>query len=260
MYYHFSNLFQVHLLFLFNKRIQNTGIMNSFFLVTLFLLTNLISTIGQSLFNDGVESPWIEGEITLTEGTLLKGVVQYRHEAGIINYKPSTEALESKTFLESRILKIILRDPESDQVIKIYSLPFKIEGKEYFLLFEILKEFDTWAVLSRKGPVYLVHSRYEFLDIGTTRGSSMVEQVEGIYIMDENGEAHYYLQITSTDMSGLIKGKSSSNKLKEKNVLKEKMGGYWADVELYAKRQKLKFNDKGDLMKILNYYEQLVQK
>jgi uncharacterized protein YacL (UPF0231 family) len=45
----------------------------------------------------------------------------------------------------------------------------------------------------------------------------------------------------------------------EKNSMQEKMDEHWDEVEEYAKENSLKFKNKEDLLKILDYYESLVE-
>lgn len=230
---------------------------------SIVVLVFWFSTNGQSLFREGIDSPWIPGEITLFDGTLYKGIIQYRQEAAIINFKTNEEAKESKSFTELKIQKLLLLDQNNSKPRTFYSFPIDIDGSEHFLLFEILREYKTWAVLSRKGPVNVVESRHDLFNPGlgypAKRGYSTVQQVEGIFIADDADQVKLYLLLIDEESDGLFRMTSSSKRIIEKNSLKEKMNPHWKDVEIYAKQNSLKFKRKEDLLKILDYYTTLIQ-
>jgi hypothetical protein len=234
-------------------------------LITIFLFVLVISTHSnaQSLFREGIDTPWVTGEITLTDGTLYKGIIQYRQEAALINFKTSEEAKESKSFTELKIQKLLLMDQNNSKPRIFYSFPIEVDGREHFLLFEILKEFKTWAVLSRKGTVNVIESRHDWVNTGlgypAKRGYSTVQLTEGIYIFDNSGQVNLYLLLSDKESDGLFRGTSSKKKIVEKNSMQEKMDEHWDEVEEYAKENSLKFKNKEDLLKILDYYESLVE-
>lgn len=232
--------------------------------ISLFVLLFCLRSHGQSLFREGIDTPWVPGEITLIDGTLYKGIVQYRQEAALINFKTSEEAKESKSFTELKIQKLLLLDQNNSRSRIFYSFPIQVDGREDFLLFEILKEFKTWAVLSRKGTVNVIASRHDEVSHGYgygsgKRGYSTVEQTEHIYIFDDAGQINLYLIVSEKESDGLFHASSSKKKIIEKNAMQEKMNEHWGEVEKYAKENSLKFKNKGDLLKILAYYESLVE-
>lgn len=234
-------------------------------LIVITLSFSGLPSFGQSLFMQGLETPWTTGEVTLNDGAQFKGVIKYNEQIGSITYKVDSLAKESRTFAEEDIVTLSLNN-EFGSLRRFYSFPVKNpENKEVILLFEVVKEFKNWAVLSRKEGIRVLRKKgeqqYDLLT-GTSspNTSAKISQTEYFYIMDEQGAINYFFVSEDQESDGLFASQNSRSKMVDEELFMSMMEPFTSQVESYAKKNKLKSNRKEDLLQILDYYESLVLK
>ena len=222
-----------------------------------------LPSIGQSLFMQGVDTPWSTGELTLNDGTQFKGVIKYNEQIGSITYKADTLAKESRTFSEQDLIALAVLDSTKGHIRRLYSFPYEDdEQKEVILLFEVIKEFNNWAVLSRKSGIKVNQNKGD-VDWSSPNPyyttKTKIAQAEYFYIMDENGSIEFFFVSEIHESDGLFGSQKNRSKMYEDELLMGRMNPFTSQVENFAKKNKLKSNKTEDLLQILDYYESLVK-
>lgn len=227
----------------------------------IFLLFFSNGILAQTLMKDGIETPWNTGQIILHNGTTLKGLVRFNEVNGIVSYKENKEALESKSFKETKVTRLFFTDSTNKQH-NFYSFQYPNPQGAEILLFEVIREFEDWAVLARKGKVEAIEGKN---DSRNTEGLPMarntravLSQVEGIYAIDTDGNIELFQYTTHTEVDGFIADYASDSKKIKKDILEKHMEPYYQQVQAYAKENNLKPKRKKDLLMLLDYYATLI--
>jgi hypothetical protein len=210
-----------------------------------------------------IDSVWTEGHIVLNDDTQLDGLVQHNEATGIIYFKTDREAEDRKSFRENRIATLIYEDPKTSMTRRMYSFAYRVEGEneDKFALFEVLMEFKDFAILARKSPINVIQSKHNSYDVGnggkTAATATILSQSETIFIASESGDLKAYLVISDLTRDGLINDYSQTNgKILDKKLIQKYVGdSAWTELQVYSKQNKLKFNVKEDLLKILEHYK-----
>ena len=220
----------------------------------------------QTLRTLGMNPIWRDGHIVLKDNSSYRGKVYYNTNFGTIQYKPDNES-EIITFQENRILSLNYFEEETNRSRNYHAFTYidTLADREYESLFEIIKDFKTFAVLSRssKASMFLPanYNSYNvvgmFKDFGVTQDKMFI-QVEGIFFIDSRNKLELYMLIRNTDFDGVLNDYSKTkSKIIERSILKEYTKKFWNNIEQYIKQNKLKPQNKNDLLQILDYYEEL---
>ncbi len=173
---------------------------------------------------------WHEGKIVLLEGDTLRGLVKYDLKQDLIQYNLNDQRTEA--FTARKILFFEIFDNTVRKYRQFFALPYAtgtsyrapiffelvVEGKLTLLVRESI-EFRTYT-----SPYYIGSFSREVL-------------VYKYFFLNEDG---------------LIEEFSGN-----KNDLLTMMGRKGNDVEKYAKSNRLKFDDKYDLARIIAYYNSI---
>jgi hypothetical protein len=209
---------------------------------------------------------WSEGSIMLNNGTELKGLVKYNSRNGILSYE---DGQESKVFTPLRVAGFEFFDEKFQKQRVFYT--FKYEDSETNierpLFFEFLKDYKTFAVLSKLDRIDIEEKAYYSPSpgpSGTYTGYSInrteVSQTETIYLMKNTGEIKPYFKVKVIEdgVKDLFTQKDSKtmNKMIDRDLLEEYMdpSDYQKLVD-YAKTHNLSFKRRADFFDILRYYE-----
>ena len=141
----------------------------------------------------------------------------------------------------------------------------KASGKRP-ILFEVLKDFKNFAVLSKMNPVEIKQKQNQHsvwngttsmtIDGGTT---THINHTEIAYILDAAGELKPYLEITRKVVDRLWYDRSKTkSKVIDEDVFKSHFTepGYSKMIQ-YVKAENLEMTIKEDLLKTLEYYKGL---
>ena len=199
---------------------------------------------------------WSEGSIMLDDGTELKGLVRFEDRAGVLNYQNGND---SRSFTPRSVLGFEFFDEELVRQRVFYSIEFENQddGIKRPVFFELLKDFKTFAVMSKADPVQVsmkANPAYSYGSAGTN-SSTEIEQTETIYFMREDGTLEPYVKVQRRVVNHQI---FSYAKNTEKIVDKKVMGRYFTKeendaMEAYAEKNELNIRIKEHLIKILNY-------
>ncbi|MBL7856372.1 MAG: hypothetical protein JNM57_01690 [Cyclobacteriaceae bacterium] len=173
---------------------------------------------------------WHEGKIVLLEGDTLKGLVKYDLQQDLVQYNSPDQKIEA--FTARKVLFFEIFDVTVRKYRQFFALPFSTtSGYRPPVFFELLSE-GKLTLLSREQLETRSYSSPYYIGSYTR-----VVLVYKYYFLLENG--------TIEEFTG------------KKNELMDKMGKKSDGVERYAKENKLKYDEKYDLARIISYYNSL---
>ena len=217
------------------------------------------------LFSD--HSEWFEGSIMLSNGDELKGLVKYNSSTGILSYQDGSE---SRVFTPLKVSGFEFFD-ESLQVQRIfYTLKYEDSETNVMrpLFFEVLREYKTFAILSKSDRLDVGQQANPSWSNNTTYGKNtilVISQTETVYIMNANGDIKPYFMIVNSEdgRKSLVSGKDvkTENKMLDRDLLEEFIPAIdYQKLKKYSKENNLNFKIKQDFMKILTYYDRMISK
>ncbi len=173
---------------------------------------------------------WHEGKIVLETGDTLKGAVKYDMQSDLLQFQ---ENEKNQSFTARKVLFYEIFDVTTKQYRQFYSLPYSVSnGYKAPVFFELLSEGKI-TLLCREALEYRSYSS-SFYSFGSTTRLILVYKY---FLLQDDGNIVDYV------------GK--------KNDWLDLMGKYSGDVQRYAKANKLSFDDKSELVKIVAYYNSL---
>ena len=212
---------------------------------------------------------WCKGSILLNDGTELKGSMKYNDKIGVLTFQ---EGSDSRALTPRAVSGFEFWNDITQKQRVFYTFPYEDPqaGFEKPQFFEVMKEFKSFAVLSKVDPV--VAERKDITvpgtpdpatgNLGASRYGgtySEMSQTETIFIMDIKGNIKPYVKIIDKEDSHLFYDASKTkNKMLDEDLLEDHTGNLYSKLQVYAKENKLMFNRKPDLVQILNYYAQLL--
>ena len=208
------------------------------------------------------DADWKEGTITLNNGTQLEGVVKYDDKTGLITFNNGTV---SKAMTARNLLGFEYFDPIVNSQRTYYCLEIPGEaGNATTTIFEVVRLFESFAVLSRIEPVEFEKkvraNAYPYNQpIGGTSQYIKISQRETIWFLPADGEPTLYLEYIIRETEGqLVDLSHDKKKIQDKDIFKKCTGSVYPAIEQYAKVNDLSFKRKEDLLKMLDFYESQV--
>lgn len=174
---------------------------------------------------------WHEGKLVLESGDTLKGQVKYDLQSDIIQLQVNKR---NQSYTARKVLFFEIFDQSVKRYRLFFSLPYAISG-EYKspVFFEFLEEGKITLLCRERVEYRTFYSPYYF-------GSyTRMVLVYNYYLLEENGE------IKEVD--------------DKKNDWLALMGNKADEVEKFAKTNKLSFDDREELVKIVAYYNSLAK-
>ena len=192
------------------------------------LLFFLIGSVWPTVAQQFAFEYWHEGRIVLDSGDTLKGTLKYDMQADLLQYQKDNK---NQSFSARNALFFEIFDATIKQYRQFYSLPFSVSGGGYKVpvFFELMAE-GKLTLLCREALEYRTYSS-SFYYYGTNTRLVMVYRY---YLLQENGEI---IQFTG-----------------KKDDWLDLMDKHADEVQHYAKQNKLAFDDKYELVRIITYY------
>jgi hypothetical protein len=192
-------------------------------LLLFFVSTNLIAQ--QFAFQ-----LWHEGKIVLDSGDTLRGKVKYDMQGDLIQIQESNK---NELFTARKVVFFEIFDQTVKSYRQFYSLPYTTSGQYKAPVFFELLEEGKITLLAREAIEYKTYaSPYNFYGNYTR-----MVLVHKYFLLQENGEMKEFND--------------------KKNNWLDLMGNKAEDVQRYAKTNRLDFNNKTELSKIIAYYNSL---
>ncbi len=181
---------------------------------------------------------WHKGTLYLTDGSSVNGMVKYDLETNLVQLQEETVI----TFTASNVTSFDIFDETYQGVRKFYSLPYALNGNyDTPVFFEVLTQGEHIALLCRE------YIATDTRGINNWAGMGMnpfwgPQNIAGFrlaftYYFLKNGRMERY-----------------SGKKKE---LFDMLPGYDEELELYMRKNRLEYNQRGDLLRITAYYNEL---
>jgi len=169
---------------------------------------------------------WHNGYVILEGGDTLKGQVKYNLQTDLVQVQANGRL---ETFTARKIVFIEIFDALIKEYRRFYSLPYAVQGGyKAPVFFELLSE-GKMTLLAREALEYKTYSSFYYYGSYTR-----LVLVFKYFMLDENGEIKEFI------------GK--------KNDWLYAMGNRGEEVQKFAKGNRLDFDDKRDLTKIVEYY------
>jgi hypothetical protein len=173
---------------------------------------------------------WHEGKIVLESGDTLRGQVKYDLQQDLIQYKQGQSMAQALT--ARKVLYFEIFDSSIRKYRQFFSLPYATNTNyKAPVFFELLTEGDL-TLLCREALEYRTYSSPYMIGSYTR-----LVLVNSYFLLKENGSIEP-LEVKKADLLNLM-GKKSDK------------------VENYMKDNRLKVDDKYDLVQIIKFYNNL---
>lgn len=170
---------------------------------------------------------WHEGKVILDTGDTLKGALKYDMQNDLLQFQVNEK---NQSFTARKVLFYEIFDVTIKQYRQFYSLPYSVSsGYKAPVFFELLAEGKI-TLLCREALEYRSYSSSFYYYGSTTR----LVLVYKYFLLQDDGNIVEY------------NGKKSD----WLDVMDKRSD----DVQRYAKTNKLSFDDKSELVKIITYY------
>jgi hypothetical protein len=173
---------------------------------------------------------WHEGRIILLQGDTLKGAVKYDLEQNVVQFGTGGGTFEA--FSSRKVLFFEIFDKSVNKYRQFYALPYTRAGSYATPTFFELLEDGKMTLLAREALEYRTYS-YGFY------GGSYTRQilVHKYFFLDDRGNIEEFTGGRAELLN--MMGKSADH------------------VEKYIRSNRLKFDDKYDFARIIEYYNSL---
>jgi hypothetical protein len=201
--------------------------MKRFIFLSLLLIATAVH--GQQQTSNFSFEHWHKGYLILEGGDTLKGQIKYNLQADLVQFQDQNKI---DTYTARKIVFLEIFDAVTRDYRRFFSLPYALQsGYKSPVFFELLCE-GKMTLLSREALEYRTFSSFYYYGSYTR-----LVLVYKYFLLDENGEIKEFI------------GK--------KNDWLYAMGNKGDEVQKYAKSNKLDFDEKQDLTKIVEYYNSL---
>ncbi len=173
---------------------------------------------------------WHDGKIVLVTGDTLKGNVKYDLQQDLVQFEH--REVKPEVFTPRKVLFFEIFDRTVNRYRVFYALPYHAtQAYRTSIFFELLEE-GKMTLLAREAIEYRTYSSPYYF--GSYSRQVLVNKY---FFLEEDGNIVEF-QGNKTDLLNLMGNKSES-------------------VEKYIKANRLKFEEKYDLAKIVAYYNSL---
>lgn len=197
------------------------------------MLISLVSTnklVGQNFPSE----IWHQGKLVLIGGDTLKGRIKYDFKNDMIqlDQNNSVQAFGSRKILYFEIFDDIIKNYRY-----FYALPFNVQSNyQVPILFEVLYE-GSLTLLSREFIIQETVPQYGYY-YGSPMNDSRYRLSYDYYFLDKKGKISKY-QLKKDELLDIMKRKSP-------------------EVKQYIKKNNLRYDRREDLVRIIAYYNALL--
>lgn len=229
-------------------------------MVFVFLSTNIYAQISDDL---GINSQWVDASITLKNGESFERQIQHNQFTGNIIFQNADG--ENISMQENRILSMEYSDPTTGQYRIFYSFEYREKGtgREQEMLFEIIKDFKGFAVLSKYLPATALGntSDNDEIDVFASRSHGNVYgQAEIILFVGAEADLELYIVLAYIKKDGFLFDQTKYKvKIVDKKLPKKYLAEYWDQVKVFMDENRFDLRSKRELLQVLDYYESLVE-
>jgi len=236
------------------------------FLIQVFTISVCMSQTDSDVIGD---ADWGEGTIMLQGGSVIEGLIRFDEKREIISFE---KGKDSRTLTASKIIGFEYFDSRINKQRVFFSIAYAGELGTSNGIFELVTQFSDFDVLKRISPIEFEVKSSRLADAFNDPTSSPLyqprtqnkantvrsEQVETIYFANGMDKVVPVLEITYINVErGVFDRTAQKSKLVEKDVLKSFFGEYYDRLKSYANSKNLDFENKEDLILVLEQFEKL---
>ena len=205
----------------------------------LFLIFIGLSTLSSAQDRNQFPSQiWHKGTLNLVDGSSVSGLVKYDFESNLVQLQAETII----TYTASNVKNFEIFDEIYKGIRNFYSLPYALNGDyETPVFFEVLTQGTHIALLCREYIATDNRGMNNWAGVGMNPfwGPQTIAgfRLAFTYYFLKNGRLERY-----------------SGKKKE---LFDLLSGYDEELQLYMRKNRLEYNQRGDLLRITAYYNEL---
>jgi hypothetical protein len=214
----------------------------------LFLIAMSLVSFGWAQTRNQFPSQiWHKGTLNLADGSSTSGLVKYDLETNLVQLQAETVI----TFTASNVLSFDIYDEIYGGIRKFYSLPYALNGDyETPIFFEVLTQGEHIALLCREFIATDNRGMNNWGGMGMGMGMGMnpfwgPQNVTGFRL----AFTYYFLK------NGRLERYSG-----KKKELFDLLSGYDEEMQLYMRKNRLEHDQRGDLLRITAYYNELKNK
>jgi hypothetical protein len=200
------------------------------------------------------------GKVVLIDGSEITGNIVFNDNDGIVTVHSNGN--DRRSFNAKRLMSFQFYNSNLNRHQRFYCLDFTDPktGVTNVEFFEVLKEFKTFAVLSK---IERLKSQVPYRDkpvpVLTDIKNFMIIQSEIVYFVTSDGLFEPYLYLEVREVEGdLLDTHGKSSWFIDEDLFKKYTAQHYRALSKYAAGNKLNFERKEDLIKILDEYEKLL--
>ena len=205
----------------------------------LFLIFVSLSTLSRAQTRNQFPSQiWHKGTLNLADGSTTTGLLKYDLETNMVQLQAETVI----TFTASNVTSFDIYDEIYGGIRKFYSLPYALNGDyETPIFFEVLTQGDHIALLCREFIATDNRGMNNWAGMGMNPfwGPQMATGFRLAF-------TYYFLK------GGRLERYSG-----KKKELFDLLTGYDEEMQLYMRKNRLEHDQRGDLLRITAYYNEL---
>jgi hypothetical protein len=188
----------------------------------------LITSLGVQAQQQWAFEFWHEGKIVLTDGDTLRGMVKYDMQQDLLQY--SLRDSKPEAYTARKVLFFEIFDTTVNRYRRFFSLPFMTTpGYKSMIFFELLEE-GKMTLLAREQLEYRnMNSMYV--------NYSRLVLIYKYFFLKENGDIEEFIG--------------------SKNDLLDLMGRHGDKVDEFIRKNRLRYDQREDMVRIIDYYNSL---
>jgi hypothetical protein len=239
---------------------KNRATTPSLAICCVFLFLSLFVTRTHAQFDSlGINTEWTSGIILLDNNTTLKGLVQFNDKLGMIKYKEARNSVE-ESFVETSVTSMQLMDDKTGswRNFAVFNVYEEKTGWKGALLFEVLMEFRSFALVTRVEPVKVATRTRQDMFGNYYTARVGYEQYEKFCLVDEEGIATVVLGVSEFERNAF----AIAGKLKpyiDKQVLEKYIADDWSEFQAFVKANKLNLRRRADFLRAFEHYREQIE-
>lgn len=214
------------------------------------------------------DAPTYDGRIFLANGTEEKGTVSYNDATAVVSFKSDSK---SGTYNARNLSGFEFFDDDQEIKRSFFSMEYEMRdgGSRTSQFFEIVRQYKDFAIIIKTDPLSIKKKTgvVEAAVLGNyERTRVIVSNAMTVYFINEDLSVRPYLEVSSKEVSHINKlwgwdifaGESSKVRILDHDLPKQLMGEHYKKVVAFMRERKMHWDNKDDLLAILDYYDSLV--
>lgn len=201
-----------------------------------------------------LNTAWRSGSIVLENNSALEGLIQFNDKLGMIKFKKTPDDAE-ESFVETSVVAMEFYDEEISgwRNFAVFNINEEQTGRQSALLFEVLMEFEEFALLTRVERVNIgTRTRYDPIFQMAYTVKVGFEQFENLCLVNAKGDASVVLMVSEFERNKLAIA-SKLPPVLNKQALKKYLGNDWNRFRPLVKSRNLELKKRDDFIRAFEY-------